>query len=161
MVSIGKICGAVGIKGEIKVLVSSDFEEHIKKNSKKMEFFDDKGNLLKLIFRRKQSKFLIFSVDGIIDRNEAEKLEKTQVCCKDEDLPQLEDDEFYTSDLIGLHIYENDIEIGKIVNIGNFGAGDIVEIELIDGSKILYPFTKKIFHTIEKDKILVEIPKFL
>ena len=158
MISIGKIAGAVGLKGELKVTVSEDFEDHILKSSKKMKFFKENGEEIPMSFKRRQSKFLVCEIDGIKDRTQAEIFGKPRIYCQEEDLPKLDEDEFYNSDLIGLAVFEDDKNIGKIHNIDNFGAGDVVEIELQDGSFIMYPFTKAIFLQVEKDRVVIMSP---
>ncbi|MCP4184772.1 MAG: 16S rRNA processing protein RimM [Hyphomicrobiales bacterium] len=64
-------------------------------------------------------------------------------------LPRNDDDEFYINDLINLDVLDEDqIKIGKIHGISNFGAGDLLEITPIlengrTGSKTWFlEFTK-------------------
>lgn len=161
MISIGKIAGALGIKGELKANISQDFEEHILKHPKNMSFFNENGDAIALRFKRKQSKFLVCEIDGIKDRTQAELFGKPRLYCREEDLPELDEDEFYNSDLIGLAVFEDDINIGKIHTIDNFGAGDVVEIELNDGSFVMYPFTKAIFLNVLKDRVVIKSPEIL
>lgn len=54
----------------------------------------------------------------------------------------LEDDEFYHADLIGLAVRdEADQVIGKVTGLQNFGGGDIVEIALAGRRAAMVPFT--------------------
>ena len=71
-------------------------------------------------------------------------------------LPKLEEDEFYIADLNHLPVLNQDHkEIGKIKNILNFGAGDIIEIEFLNQTTELLPFNKKFFPLITKDYVVL------
>lgn len=161
MISIGKISGPVGLRGELKLFIAESYEHFIIQNFKTLKFYLENNQPFPMHFKRKQGKFIICQVDNINDRNESEKLGKPKIFCIKEELPKLDDNEFYSSDLMGLDIYENKIHIGKVANIFNYGAGDIVEIKMNDGSEALYPFTKEIFEEIFANYINVKIPKFL
>jgi 16S rRNA processing protein RimM len=57
-------------------------------------------------------------------------------------LPELDEDEFYYSDLIGLDVENLEGEpLGKVKSVQDFGAGDLLEISGPDGVWFL-PFTK-------------------
>ena len=54
----------------------------------------------------------------------------------------LEEDEFYHADLIGLAVRdETGAQIGKVTAIQNFGGGDIVEVALTGRRTVMIPFT--------------------
>ena len=58
-------------------------------------------------------------------------------------LPDLPDDEFYHTDLIGLTVFDaGGVELGRIKAVLNHGAGDLLEIA-VKGEKqpVLLPFT--------------------
>ena len=56
-------------------------------------------------------------------------------------LPPLEEGEYYHADLIGLPCVDGEgRDRGRVVAVENFGAGDLLEIELGDGKRSLIPF---------------------
>lgn len=62
----------------------------------------------------------------------------------------LEDDEFYQADLIGLAARdETGAPIGKVVALHDFGAGDIVEVALAGRKPVMVPFTAAAVPTID------------
>jgi 16S rRNA processing protein RimM len=72
---------------------------------------------------------LVARVKGVSDRNRAEALNGIQLFAARDALPQLEEEEFYYADLIGLRVEnESGHMLGSIVALHNFGAGDILEI---------------------------------
>lgn len=69
-------------------------------------------------------------------------------------MPEAEEDEFYYADLIGLKAFdEHEAEIGIVIALHNFGAGDIIEIKANAGDQsLMLPFTKKIVPSIDLEK---------
>jgi 16S rRNA processing protein RimM len=80
------------------------------------------------------------------DRSAAEALVNLDLHIRKADLPPAEEEEDYHSDLIGLAAHlESDELIGEVVNVLNFGAGDILEVRPSGGGDtLLYPFTRAV-----------------
>jgi 16S rRNA processing protein RimM len=85
----------------------------------------------------------IATAPGITDRNAAEALRGQSLWVPRERLPATDEDEYYHEDLVGLAARDQDgRELGKVVAVLNFGAGDILEIDRGDGRSELVPFTR-------------------
>ncbi|MFA5898960.1 MAG: ribosome maturation factor RimM [Hyphomicrobium sp.] len=86
---------------------------------------------------------VIARVAGVADRNAAEALRGTELFAARTRLPAAEDGAFYYIDLIGLRAENPAGElIGKVIAVQNYGAGDLLEVEL-NGQRAteLLPFT--------------------
>src|SRR6267142_1465719 len=71
---------------------------------------------------------LVAQFRGVGDRNTAERLANLRLFVPRERLPPPAAEEFYHADLIGLSAVATDgTEIGTVVAIHDFGAGDILE----------------------------------
>lgn len=139
LVKVGVIIGAHGIRGEVKIRsLLSDIELLEKApllNGKAKELFS-----VKITGELKDA--VIAKINNITDRNSAELLKNTELFAHSSILPPADDGEFYHSELIGLEARdENGKKIGVINNILNFGAGDILEIILLNGEEQLVPFS--------------------
>lgn len=79
----------------------------------------------------------------IASREAAEAVTGTELFIDRSALPNdLDEDEFYHADLIGLAVRdETGSSIGKVAAIQNFGGGDIVEVALTDRRTVMIPFT--------------------
>jgi 16S rRNA processing protein RimM len=79
----------------------------------------------------------------IANREAAEAVTGTELFIDRAALPNdLDDDEFYHADLIGLVVRdETGSSIGKVAAIQNFGGGDIVEVALAGRRTVMIPFT--------------------
>jgi 16S rRNA processing protein RimM len=80
-----------------------------------------------------------------------------------EKLPAPEDeDEFYLADLVGLRAEtRSGEELGVIVAVRNFGAGDILEVApKAGGETLLFPFTKAIapIVSVAEGRVVIEPP---
>ena len=57
-------------------------------------------------------------------------------------LPEADEDEFYIEDLVGLDVYSGGEEpAGRIRAVQDFGAGDLLDIDLAGGGSVFVPFT--------------------
>lgn len=99
-------------------------------------------------------------VEGIQDRTAAEALKGTQLYVARDVLPDSEGDEFYHTDLLGMRVVTvNGEEFGRVLAVHDFGAGDVLEIEHMDGPPLVVPFTRDTVPEIDTDKgHLVLIP---
>ena len=88
---------------------------------------------------------VICRFDGISDRDVAEALRGTELYVARTALPDIDEDEegYYHADLIGLAAEASDGTLfGRVSEVHNFGAGDLLEIVPPDGSaSFLVSFT--------------------
>ena len=80
----------------------------------------------------------------VADRGAAEALNGTALYVDRSQLPDdLEEDEFYHADLIGMAVRDAaDTLLGRVTAFHDFGGGDIMEVELLGGATVLVPFTQ-------------------
>ena len=102
-----------------------------------------------------KGKGIIAKFQEVNSREQAEALIGSDLLIDTAKLPKLNDDEYYCTDLINISVVLTDkSRYGTIINIYNFGAGEVVEIA-IDQSKdtILLPFNSECFPSIDMDKL--------
>ncbi len=123
--------------------------------------YDENLNSYKLqIVKEEQNNSFIVIINDIVDRTLIENLNKLNLYVKFEDLPSLEEDEYYIKDLENLIVVDAALEkLGRITAWYNFGAGDIFEITFNDESVELFPFTKLYFPKITKEYVVFIKPK--
>ncbi len=92
---------------------------------------------------RPAKDYFVARMAGVTDRNAAERLRNIDLFVPRDRLPAPQDDEFYHADLIGLAAETEDgTAFGKVLDVHNFGAGDILEIApAAGGDTLLFPFT--------------------
>lgn len=151
---IGKIVKAHGIRGE--VIIHSFTSPPLNMVNLPAIDEDFKPMSIQLVRSQARANQLICRIDGSISRNDAEKLQKKLIYCLRSALPPIADQEqFYVTDLIGLQVLNRHSEVvGHVVDVANYGAGDIIAIKFIAGQEELFPFTREFFPTISLDHII-------
>jgi 16S rRNA processing protein RimM len=155
-VALAAVAGAHGVKGEVRLKLFTDSAASLARH-------DDiylGGAQRRLLSVREAGKTAIARFDGIADRSAAEALRGSLVEVDRSALPPLEEGEYYHSDLIGLACIDREGQpVGTVVAVENFGAGDLLEVELPDGKRSLIPFRDGIAD-LEEGRIVLD-PEFL
>jgi len=140
-ICIGVITAVNGVKGNVKIRSFTESPDDI--SSFKL-IYDENKNPYKISVVTSKKDYIIAGIDGIHNRNEAEKLRNTKLFINRSELPEPSNDEYYHADLIGLEArYKDGAIAGTIKNVVNFGAGDIIEIYDVSTEATLYiPFVK-------------------
>lgn len=130
---LGHIVGAHGIRGDVMLRTYTAHPEDIAAYG---ALTDEAGQRKFVITSvRVGPKGAVIRIKGVADRNAAEALRGVGLYVKRAQLPAPAPGEFYHHDLIGLAAVDPaGHPIGKVVAMLNYGAGDILEIE-IAGSK--------------------------
>ncbi len=139
-VQMAVIGAAHGIKGELRVKTFTGDPEAIGGYG---PLFAEDGRTFEVVSVRPQGDVVVVRFKGVPDRNAAEKLTGTALFVDRSALPEeLEDDEFYHADLVGLTAQDADgAVLGKVKAVQNYGGGDILELTLSTGREVLVPFT--------------------
>ena len=136
-IPIAKVISAFGIKGEVKLAVYSKEPQKIEK----YQLFYASGDLLKLKFSNKNKTvigsangdpMMIAKIDGVDDRNKAEELRGIEIFTERDNFSKTKKNEFYYVDLVGLDVLNmNSQKIGKVINVYDYGAGGVIEVEFL------------------------------
>ena len=159
---VGKIVNTHSLKGEVKVISSTDFEEErFKKGSK---LLITRGNQLirEVVVQsyRNHKNFLLVKFEGIDSVEEAEKLKNLQIKIDSEEVGELEENEFYFHQIIGCEVFdENDKNLGEIIDILTPGANDVWVIKGENGKEILIPYIEDVVKKIDitNKKVNIEV----
>jgi len=147
---IGRFGAPHGVAGEIRL---QSFTREPPAIATYQPLTDESGTrLFKILsLRPVKGNLFVARIEGIGDRAGAAALVHAGLYMRREALADLRDDEFYLADLIGLTVETEAGEVfGKVVDVQNFGGGDILEIARPGGGEtILWPFTKAIFPQID------------
>ena len=150
LIQIGKITSPHGIRGRLRF---HPMVEDVNALAMYKSFYDGSGNPLKIKIANPFHKQILVEVDGIDDRNKAETMRETNVFVKKSEFPKLSDDTFYFFELEGMQVLTLDgMPFGVVRLVANYGASDVLEIELVDGSKKDYAFVSSVFPRVEKEK---------
>jgi len=155
-VTLAAVAGAHGIGGEVRLKLFADSLDSVKRHERL--FAGER--VLTLVSLRPGGGGAIARFAEIPDRNAAEALRGQFLSIPRSELPPLAEGEYYHADLIGLPCESQEgAPLGTVVDIQNFGAGDIIEIERPDGKRAMIPFRAGIADL--RDGRIVADPIFL
>ena len=135
-ITLAAVAGAHGIKGEVRLKLFGDGIQSLSRYKKLYV-----GGAERRLLAVRDGKMAVARFDGIVDRGGAEALRGSLVEVDRAAMPPLADGEYYYADLIGLLAVDRaGNEIGSVVAVENFGAGDLLEIETAGRKRSLIPF---------------------
>ncbi|MBQ7759685.1 MAG: 16S rRNA processing protein RimM [Phascolarctobacterium sp.] len=157
---IGKIVAPHGVRGDIRIMPLTE----------KPDLFLDLDYLLleggkKLTVKsaRFHKRMVLVTTKEITTMNDAELLRDKYIYIKAEDLPELEDDEFYVADLVGIPVYDLEgKQIGTFKDSLSTGSNDVYVIAVPGAKDILVPALKEYFKEINlaEKRIVVQLPEW-
>ena len=153
---IGKINNTHGLRGEVKMLMWCDGIDYIKQL--KTVYLDDEGKKpLTLLSARQQKNVAILKFAEITNIDSAEELKNRVLYCNRDDAV-IDEDAHYLADIIGCAVVDVDTneEYGKIVDVLNYGASDIYDVEL-NGKHTLIPAIDDVVAEIDTENQTVRI----
>lgn len=178
LVELGRVTGAYGIRGWLKVQPYASGGAALL--GARQWWLDKPGpsgntgpsallSLFSVQASRPQGSTVVAQLQGLADRDRAEKLKGSRVWVPRSQFPQVDDDEFYWVDLVGCSLYglNNDSQelIGLVREVSDNGAHAILHVErgsfsdqgqfqpLLSSKgqvqQVLVPFVKAHVHTVD------------
>ncbi len=156
MIILGEISRPHGVRGEVKL---RSFTEDPCAIAAYGVLTTERGERVTLKNVRAAQDHVIARIEGVTDREGAERLKGRKLQVARDVLPELDDeDEAYAADLEGLKVVdEAGAEIGEVVAVPNYGAGDLLEIAL-PGRKmtLLLPFSDDVVVEITDEAVIID-----
>ena len=107
------------------------------------------------------NKGLVVKLSGVTNRTASEALRGLELYLSRDLLPKLHEDEFYYSDLVGLVVENRNGEIiGTVSMVDNYGAGEVIEVDLEGGGTEMYRMSLAVVPEIDlkNGRIIVNPP---
>ena len=159
----GKIVGVFGLKGELKVISDSTTNRFFK--GSELYLGRNIKNLTKVTISsaRIHKGMYMVTINELYDINLVEKYVNQTFYIDRDEMDDLEENEYYFDDLIGLKIIDgNKNEYGEVVDVLDLPSSAVIEIKLKNDKKIMIPFVGVYINDVTKEYILIErIEEFL
>lgn len=153
--TVGKVVNTQGLKGEVRVISSSDFVEERYKKGNELVLFRDKKAPLSLVIEshRKHKNFDLLTFKDYKNINDVESFRDGILKVASENLQDLEDDEYYYHEIIGLEVFTDEGQLlGKVNEIISTGANDVWVVKGEAKKPYLIPFIEPVVHTVDLDE---------
>ncbi len=156
LVTLGVIVNTHGLKGTVKVKSFTDFKNERYK----------KGNLLYIAFKNELIPVTVQSFKSVktleyIDFNEfmnindVEKYKGSELKISSEKIHELDEDEFYYEELIGMDVYTTEL-IGECIDVREVPQGELLVVKREGKKDALIPFNKEFVKRVNKtDKQII------
>lgn len=157
-IKIGKITGATGLKGEVKVYSYSENNSLFDVLSS--VYIDCRLTPINRV--RYKGKTPIVTFEGVTDRNKAEAIIGRELFIEEKDLPKLPAGVFYVRDIIGFEVLWNDTKIGTLKDVRTDTPQDLYIVNTGEG-EVLIPGVKEFIIEIDTahNVINVNLPEGL
>lgn len=159
-VTLGRVVGAYGVKGWVKVISSTRPERNILDYSR-WWIAKGEGYEAKLLEGRVHGRGLVAQISGrdglpITDRNISESLIGSEIQVERSALPPAGDGQYYWHDLIGLKVQsEQGDALGEVTEITSNGAQDILVVKDAETERLI-PFVQDhIIKSVDIDQGLI------
>ena len=152
---IGRIVRPHGVKGAFKVAPDTDDPERfLELETLYVGPDEESATSFDIVSVRiqpsKHGTTIILELEGIADRTEAEQFGKPKVFADEADLPDLDDDEYFIDELIGLRVDSGQGEIiGEIEDVLEYPGQDRLLIRKDSGPTALVPFVPELIEDID------------
>ena len=167
---VGKITGVYGIKGWVKIHPYTEPQENFLGFGNWL--LQRRGALEPIEFDagRRQGRGLVAHIAGVDDRTLAESYKGLEVAVSGDSLPQLEEGDYYWSQLQGLQVWcqagEDKVLLGSVDYLIETGANDVLVVkptdESIDDRERLIPYLPDDTVTrVDLEEAVIEVDWFL
>lgn len=159
-IQLAVIGAAHGIRGEVRVKTFTDDPLAIADYGL---LYDGQGKAYEVLEARSAKTVVVVRFKGVNDRNAAEALNGTELFIDRSQLPddELDEDEFFQTDLIGLEALDADGKsYGVVSALFDFGGGDLIELSLKGKRPMLIPFTEAAVPEIDFEKGTIRVDPY-
>jgi 16S rRNA processing protein RimM len=140
---LGEISRPHGVRGEVRMRVSTDYPERIAEQTHLTVAQDENGKKArqyKLESMRMHQNYALLKFEGIDDRDTADLLRELYVLVELENAVPLDEGEFYLFQIIGIQVFTDAGEpLGTVREVMETGANDVYIIDSDRYGEILLP----------------------
>ena len=151
---VGVISSTHGLRGEVKVFPTTD--DAARFQTLKNVVLDTGRKKLDLEIQsvRFFKQFVIVKFKGIDNINDIEKYKGKSLFVTRENAVELEENEYYIGDLIGMEVYTDDSEerFGVLKDVMETGANDVYCVKTPEGKELLLPAIHDCILDVDLDK---------
>ncbi len=139
--TVGKLVNTHGIKGDVKILPSTDFPDVRFAPGSRLTLLDPGSSAsleVEIVSSREQKGMYVLKLKGYDNINDVERYKGWTVRAFDS--VELEEGEYYYRDIVGCRaVTDEGEELGSIIEILSPGANDVWVVERANGKQLLLP----------------------
>ena len=159
-ITIGRVGAPQGIHGEMRVIPLTDFSNRFEGLTEVMVG----DELLHVESLRYHKQFVLMKFREYPVREDAMALTGRLLTVDRSEAAPLDEGEYYTFDIIGLHVFDlAGKELGIVENVLRTGSNDVYQARNEEGKELLIPALKAVVKTIDVTggRMVVDLPDVL
>lgn len=152
MLQVGVITATHGIRGEVKVYPTTD--DATRFDDLKRVILDAGKQQIPLEIQSVKyfKQFVILKFKGIDNINDIERYKRCPLLISREDAVDLEEDEYFIADIMGMEVYTEDgSHFGSLKDVMETGANDVYVIDSKDHGEVLIPAIKECILNVDEE----------
>ena len=159
LIPVAEVARAHGIRGELRLKLFNEESTLLSRGREVVLRFPDGGaREYTILAARRSNKALLVLLNGVESRNDADALQKAEVCVPRSAFPSLPDDELYVCDLEGATaILRSGEEIGWVRGVESYPTCDVLVIERKIGGTLEAPLLESFIGRMDVEHGVVEI----
>lgn len=155
-IPVGRVVADHGLGGAVKFKYYNEATEDFYRYASLIVEKDGKQTELKPTEVRFSKGFFYLKFDGLDSSEKVSFLINQELCVREEDLPPLDNDEYYDYQLIGLHVTNHmGDKIGMVTQVIHTGANSIIVVT--GKEEILVPMVEGIIVRIDLEDSFIAI----
>ena len=150
---VGVISSTHGVRGEVKVFPTTDDVTRFRQLKK--VYLDTGREMLPLEIQNVKffKQFAILKFKGIDNINDIEKYRGKSLMIDREDAVDLDEDEYFIADMIGMKVCTEDgSEFGTLKDVMETGANDVQIIDSLEHGEVLIPALRECILDVDMDE---------
>lgn len=158
LLKVGVITTTNGVRGEVKVYPTTDEPERFLELD--YVLLDTGRELRKLEIKNVKffKNLVILKFKGVDNINDIEKYKGRDLWIPREEGQELEEDEYYIADLLGMSVVlEDGQEFGTLKDVMETGANDVYIIDSAEHGEVLLPAIKECILDVDLEKNVMTI----
>ena len=157
LLKVGVITTTHGVRGEVKVYPTTDPERFPELDYVLLDTGREKRKL-EIEKVRFFKNLMILKFKGIDNINDIEMYKQRELWIPREEGQDLEEDEYYIADLIGMKVVlEDGSSFGTLTDVMETGANDVYVVENGEGEEILLPAIRECILDVDVEKNVMTI----
>jgi len=155
-VIVGRIGKTFGVKGWLHIHSFSEPEDNICQYQNWLIRHENQWQRLKITEVRRHQPGFIAKIDSIDNPEQARLLTNCDIAIDSNDLPTLDDHEFYRHELIGMSVInQNGKALGKVTEIMETGSNDVFIVE--GQQRELIPYLDHVITAIDRQNKIITV----
>lgn len=147
---LGYVSGVFGVRGEVRLFLHNR-ESDLLSRPRMVTLVSPKGELRSVELRARPGagKRIIGRITGLSERSAVEPLVDWRIRIGSNELPELDDDEFYVHQVLGAQVIVGDDVVGEVKTVHESGPHTVFEVRLTGGGTGYVPALET--HLLELD----------